>query len=151
MQMNNFMRKLYDFMQGRYGVDKLNVFLILLTLLLNGIGSLMRNFTAYLIFSLIALAVLGFAVFRFFSTNFEKRSRESYCFNSVLERTNYTKHMKSLALWGKRQRLKIKFFKTHRFRVCPCCKENLRISKRRGKREITCPLCGNKFTTHIWF
>lgn len=149
--MNSFMKKVYDFMQGRYGVDRLNIFLILLTLLLNGIGSLMRSFTAYLIFSLLALAVLGFAIFRFFSSNLEKRGREADWFNGFLQRTNYSQHVRSLALWGKRQRLKIKFFKTHRFRVCPCCKENLRISKRRGKREITCPKCGNRFTVHILF
>ena len=41
--MNKFMQKLYNFMYGRYGVDKLAVFLILLNLQLNGIGSFMRN------------------------------------------------------------------------------------------------------------
>ena len=63
-------------MCGRYGLDKLTGFLILLNLLLNGIGSFMRNRIAYYIFYVLALAVFVFAVFRVLSRNIEKRRRE---------------------------------------------------------------------------
>ena len=131
------MQKLYNFMCGRYGLDKLTGFLILLNLLLNGIGSFMRNRIAYYIFYVLALAVFVFAVFRVLSKNIEKRRREGEWFDNLLVRTNYT--------------LRFKYFKTHRFRVCPNCGENLRLSKKRGKRNITCPICGNKFSIHILF
>lgn len=149
--MNNFMQKLYNFMYGRYGFDKLTGFLILLNLLLNGIGSFMRNRIAYYIFYVLALAVFGFAVFRVLSKNIEKRRRESEWFDNLLVRTNYTEHFRKMKRWFKRQGLRFKYFKTHRFRVCPNCGENLRLSKKRGKRNITCPICGNKFTIHILF
>lgn len=145
------MQKLYNFMYGRYGFDKLTGFLILLNLLLNGIGSFMRNRVVYFIFYFLALAVFGFAVFRVLSKNIEKRRREGDRFDSLLVRTNYTENVRRLNRWFKRQKLRIKFFRTHRFRVCPCCKENLRLSKKRGKREITCPICGNKFKAFILF
>lgn len=149
--MNRFMQRLYDFMYGRYGVDKLTFFLILLNFLLNGIGSFMRNRVAYFVFYFFALAVFGFAMFRVLSKNIEQRRREGEWFDRILFRTDFTGHMRNFRRWCKRQSLRIKFFKTHRFRVCPCCKENLRLSKKRGKREITCPKCGNRFTIHILF
>ena len=138
-------------MYGRYGLDKLTGFLILLNLLLNGIGSFMRNRIAYYIFYVLALAVFGFAVFRVRSKNIEKRRREGEWFDNLLVRTNYTEHFRKMKRWFKRQGLRFKYFKTHRFRVCPNCGENLRLSKKRGKRNITCPICGNKFTIHILF
>lgn len=149
--MNRFMQRLYDFMYGRYGVDKLTFFLILLNFLLNGIGSFMRNRVAYFVFYFLALAVFGFAMFRVLSKNIEQRRREGEWFDRILFRTDFTGHMRNFRRWCKRQSLRIKFFKTHRFRVCPYCKENLRLSKKRGKREITCPKCGNRFTIHILF
>lgn len=138
-------------MYGRYGLDKLTGFLILLNLLLNGIGSFMRNRIAYYIFYVLALSVFGFAVFRVLSKNIEKRRREGEWFDNLLVRTNYTEHFRKMKRWFKRQGLRFKYFKTHRFRVCPNCGENLRLSKKRGKRNITCPICGNKFTIHILF
>ena len=138
-------------MYGRYGFDKLTGFLILLNLLLNGIGSFMRNRIAYYIFYVLALAVFGFAVFRVLSKNIEKRRREGEWFDNLFVRTNYTEYFRKMKRWFKRQGLRFKYFKTHRFRVCPNCGENLRLSKKRGKRNITCPICGNKFTIHILF
>lgn len=149
--MNNFMQKLYNFMYGRYGFDKFTGFLILLNLLLNGIGSFMRNRIVYFVFYFLALAVFGFAVFRVLSKNIERRRREEERFDRLLVRTNYTDNIRKIKRWFKRQSLRIKFFKTHRFRVCPNCGENLRLSKKRGKREVTCPICGNRFSIHILF
>lgn len=149
--MNNFLQKLYNFMYGRYGFDKLTGFLILLNLLLNGIGSFMRNRVVYYIFYILALGIFVFAVFRVLSKNIEQRRREGEWFDRLLVRTNYTENVRKLKKWFKRQSLKIKYFKTHRFRVCPNCGENLRLTKKRGKRDITCPICGHRFSIHIFF
>ena len=35
--------------------------------------------------------------------------------------------------------------KLFRFFKCPVCKQKLRVPKGKGKVEITCPKCGNKF------
>lgn len=149
--MNNFLSKFYDFMYGRYGFDKLTGFLILLNLLLNGIGSFMRNRVAYYIFYILALGVFVFAVFRVLSKNIEQRRREGDRFDRLLVRTNYTGNVRKLKKRFKRQSLRIKYFKTHRFRACPSCGENLRLTKKRGKRDITCPICGHRFSIHIFF
>ena len=83
-------------MCGRYGLDKLTGFLILLNLLLNGIGSFMRNRIAYYIFYVLALAVFVFAVFRVLSRNIEKRRREGEWFDNLLVRTNYTESFRKM-------------------------------------------------------
>ena len=41
--------------------------------------------------------------------------------------------------YEKREQENEKFFK------CPLCKQKLRVPKGKGKVEITCPKCGNKF------
>ena len=138
-------------MCGRYGLDKLTGFLILLNLLLNGIGSFMRNRIAYYIFYVLALAVFVFAVFRVLSKNIEKRRREGEWFDNLLVRTNYTESFRKMKRWFKRQGFRHKYYKPNRCRVCPNCEEKLRLTKKRGKRNITCPICGNKFTIHILF
>lgn len=116
-----FFRKLYV---NSYGMDNLNKFLIIGSLviaILNGI------FKSTILTVLNDIFLLAF-VFRFFSPNKVKRVEENKLF---LKYKNYLK-------------LKWQYRKTHHIFLCKKCKQTIRIPKGHGKVEVTCPNCGTK-------
>ena len=149
--MNNFFEKIRNFMYGRNGIDKLGAFLLLMYLLINGIGSFIRNPIVHYSFVGVSALIALFAVYRVFSKNLYRRQYEESKFEQFLVRTNYSDRIFALKRKMHRLSLRIKQIKTHRFRTCPQCRENLRLSKKRGTRNITCPKCGKEFTVHIIF
>ena len=123
---------LRNFMIGRYGVDQL----YLATFIAVVIFSLLASITKIGIFSIISLLFLVWALFRCFSKNIYKRRAENDRFLRFW--------------WPVRQRFvqewkRIKSSKTHRFFKCPACKNILRVPKGKGKIQITCPKCGERF------
>ena len=137
--------KAADFMRGRYGHDKLNTFIWIIVgtlYLINFILSMIRPFGAHLVLVIFILLLSALAIFRSLSTNITKRMYENNRFISI-----YT------AVWDffKRQFMKIRDFKTHRYVRCPYCKAQLRLKKRTGKQEIHCPRCDKDFKKNILF
>ena len=91
----------------------------------------------------ILILVLGaLAVFRSLSTNINKRLYENNRFVNI-----YT----AVADFFKRQYMKVRDFKTHRYLRCPHCKAQLRLKKRTGVQHIHCPKCGTDFKKNILF
>lgn len=123
--------KLYRFMQGRYGSDQLNRFLMILVI----ICFVLSLFGARL-FYLIGIALLIYAYFRMFSKNRYKRSAE----NSAYLRLEYKFRQKAAVL--KRD---MNQRKTHHIYKCPSCRQKIRIPRGKGKIEIRCPKCGQTF------
>ena len=119
-------------MMGRYGPDHLNIAMIVLSLalqLLYGIVNLQS--LIYLSYIIIALAL-----FRLLSRNIARRRAENDRFIRYW--------------WPIRTRLgrswaNIKHRKTHRFIKCQGCSNTLRVPKGKGKLQITCPKCGERF------
>ncbi len=72
--------KLYRFMQGRYGSDQLNRFLMILVVL-----CFVLSLFGARVFYILGIALLAYAYFRMFSKNRYKRSAE----NSVYLRYEY--------------------------------------------------------------
>lgn len=150
--MKNIIEKFQTFMYGRYGYDKLNLALVIAYLLTNGIGTMIFRYSHIrIIVFLVALVFLGFALFRFLSKDTFKRQQEEIKFEDFLFKLRLQDRVNAIKERSKRLKLKYQYRKTHRFRVCPNCGENLRLSKKRGKRSITCPKCGHHFTTRIIF
>ena len=127
-----FGNSLRRFMYGRYGVDQLNITLLVTAVamsILNSIfsaifyaSSAMRVIS--LVVSLLVYVLLGYEMFRTFSRNIYKRRRENQRF---------------LNLWNRiRDR-------RHRYFHCPQCRQMVRVPKNRGKINIRCPKCGEKF------
>lgn len=120
------------FMYGRYGTDQLNFVLLFSALglsLVNGILSAIFAestvyYYLYLIFSLLVYGLLGFALFRMFSRNIYKRQREN---------------RRLLNFWTRLRDRKNRYFR------CPNCKQTVRVPRHRGKINIRCPKCGEKF------
>ncbi len=128
--------RLQRFMQGRYGVDQLSNFIVVVAVVLLVIELFLPSFKIRSIVNLVAVCMLVYSYFRIFSRNHYKRYAENERFLKYFDRTQrwFTKKQKRFA-----QR------KTHRFFKCPCCKQFIRVPKGKGKIAITCPKCSTEF------
>lgn len=122
--------KLQGFMQGRYGMDELSVFLTMLGMVL----AILSMFPFLGVLGIFAFASLIWSYVRCFSRNFERRRRE---------RVKYlTLKNKASSKWSFMKR-RFRERKTHRYYKCPMCKTVLRVPRGRGKIRINCPKCKN--------
>lgn len=134
----NFFAKAAEFMRGRYGNDKLNTVLWVIIAVLYLINLFVRS-----PFMVIIVLLLGaLAVFRSLSTNITKRLYENNRFISIY---------RAVGDFFKRQYMKVRDFKTHRYVRCPYCKAQLRLKKRTGVQNIHCPRCDKDFKKNILF
>ena len=115
---------LQRFMMGRYGTDKLNMWIL-------GAGLILCLISVFIPFPLVDLALtvasyglMIWAIFRTFSRNTYKRYRENRRFLMFLDRIKDREH---------------KYF------ACPKCRQPVRVPKGKGKIVITCPKCKEKF------
>lgn len=125
--------KMYRFMQGRYGNDGLNRFL-LIVIFICFILSLFSGRVG--IFHIIGTASLIYLYFRMFSKNIYKRRAE----NAVYLKYEYK--VKQFFATFKRD---MKQRKTHHIYRCPSCKQKIRIPRGKGRIEIRCPKCSTTF------
>lgn len=130
--MTGMKEKLYRFMQGRYGSDQLNRFLMILVLLC----FLLSLVVGGKVFYILGIALLVYAYFRMLSKNRYKRSAE----NSIYLRYEYKVRQKAAAITRN-----LKQRKTHHIYKCPSCRQKIRIPRGKGKIEIRCPKCGQTF------
>lgn len=134
--MGKFRNKMARFMYGRYGIDKLYHFIFITAIVL----MLVNFFVNSIILSIVELALVFWAMFRFFSRNVYKRQRENQAFCRFFSR---------IGGFFKLQKNKFKNRKTHVFRKCPSCKNQLRLPKQKGKHTVNCPCCKNRFEVKI--
>ena len=124
------------FMIGRYGIDTLYHFLMVLCFIL-----ILINLSAQsLVISLIEFALLIYATFRALSRNIYKRQRENLFFLKITEKPRE---------FFKLLKCKFRNRKTHVYKRCPSCKNNLRLPKSKGKHTVVCPCCQNRFDIRI--
>jgi len=125
----NFLR---NFMAGRYGPDHLNVAMILFSLVLNLLNGIV-HFPPLMYISYIVLAL---ALYRMLSRNIKRRRAEN---------DRFIRYWWPIRTRIGRSLANIKHRKTHRFIKCPGCGNTLRVPKGKGKLQITCPKCGERF------
>lgn len=120
-------------MYGRYGSDELNLLLLILAVLISLCNAVLSSiFTQSEVFvrwispslSLLMLGLLGVNLYRCFSRNIYKRQKENRRLRNFLTRLKD---------------------RSHRYYRCPGCHQRVRVPKGRGKINIRCPKCGNKF------
>lgn len=119
-------------MTGRYGVDQLSFFLLIISIIISVIAQIAR-LPFLLIIGYIPLVI---SILRILSKNIQKRSMENYKFSMIISPV----YSKLLFLSNY-----IKGLKTHRYFKCPSCKGQLRVPRGKGKIKITCPRCATKF------
>ena len=134
--MRKFISNLTEFFRGRYGLDSLSYFLVILSVLF----SVLALFFLKTVFYTLNLIIYAVVIFRALSTNFVLRSNENRAF------TDLSKNVKSFFALQKRI---FKDRKTHVYRACPKCKATLRLPKSKGKHTVKCPKCSEKFEVKI--
>lgn len=131
--MNKLKTSLIRFMVGRYGGDSLNWTLIVFALLLSFISGF--RFVGNLFFAILGHMLLLICVFRSFSRNIYKRRSENQLFLTLTSPL--------------RKRFKVVYSNIsdpgRKYFLCPQCQRVMRIPKKRGKVEITCPTCKHRF------
>ncbi len=131
-----FRERFQRFMIGRYGIDRLYHVLMVLCFIL----IIVNLFVGSLIISILELAIIGYAIFRMLSKNIYKRQRENQAFLKLTDKPRK---------FFKLQKCKHRDRKTHVYRRCPACKNNLRLPKQKGKHTVVCPCCKNRFDVRI--
>lgn len=126
------MNGLRNFMNGRYGVDRLSFALVILSFVL----VLILRFVPVPYLPLAGYIPLVYAGFRIVSKKLSARRHE----NDIFERYYFPVAHK-IKTWFER----LKQSQTHKFYRCPQCRQQLRVPRGRGKIEITCPKCRNAF------
>ena len=111
-------------MSGRYGTDKLNMWILGIGVVLCLVGMFMPIAIVKLALILLAYGLMGWAIFRTFSRNTYKRYRENRRFLMLLDRFKD---------------------REHRYFDCPKCHQSVRVPRKKGKIAITCPKCREKF------
>jgi small-conductance mechanosensitive channel len=118
------------FMFGRYGLDQLNVVLMVAAVALCLISFLFSRINAVwtvalsFVLNLLSYVLLFWYILRAFSRNIEKRNQENRRFLAFRSRLTD---------------------KQNRYYRCPNCKQTVRVPRGRGKICIKCPKCSEKF------
>ncbi len=130
---SSFMHRI---LAGRYGIDHLYRFLTVVVYILLFIQIFFKPKFLYLF----TLAILIYSFYRVFSKNHQARHKENQLY------LKYSKKFKSLF---NLQIRKFKERKDYRFRVCPNCKQTLRLKNEKGKHTVNCPKCKTDFDVKI--
>lgn len=148
--MRNIYEKLAIFMQGRYGFDSLNKFLLTVFFIIWGVNIIGTLFlwllpfgaamTVRIVVSLLMLATFGIFLFRFLSRNINKR---------ISENAKFKKIFTSVKQWFSLNIRKFKERKEYKYVKCPDCKAQLRVKNIKGKHTICCPKCKKEFVKKI--
>lgn len=124
---DNIMR----FLRGRYGNDQFNNFIILFSLLFAFLNIFMEN----PILTIVSYASLIYAIYRMFSKDIWTRQKENIAY---LDNTRFIRIRINLL---KRNLTD----KQNKYFICPSCKQMVRVPRNKGKIEIKCPKCHQKF------
>lgn len=138
MQFLNELRLKYlRLMHNRNGLDKLNIDIIMLWLIIGIINAFVRS----RIVMLAALLLPIFVLFRFLSKDTYRRSRENL---------KYLNFKRKAVAFFKVQFNRLKEIKTHRYYKCKNCSSYLRVKRKKGTHTVCCPKCGKEFKVKIF-
>ena len=113
-----------QFMTGRYGNDKLNMWILGAGVIACLISMFIPLVAVDLALTLFSYVCMGVAIWRTLSRNTYKRYHENRKFLLLLDRIKDREH---------------KHFS------CPKCHQPVRVPRGKGKIAITCPKCREKF------
>lgn len=124
--------KLYRFMQGRYGTDKLNQFLFYIEFILLVLSLFFRrNIVINVLFYLSIIIYMARAL----SKNHVARSIENQKFIRIQAKVVHRFQAFNKSLKDKQ----------NKYLVCPECAQIIRVPRNKGKIEVRCPSCRKSF------
>ncbi len=130
--MDKFKQSMYNFFQGRYGIDELYKFFFIFFMVVWILNSFIKSPILYYL----GVFTCIFMIYRVFSKKYDKRQKENMKYIE-LKRKFIGKIRLQKKKWNDRN--------THIYRKCPNCKSELRLPKKRGKHVCTCPRCKMDF------
>lgn len=138
--MRNFFEKFMMFMQGRYGMDSLNGFILVLSFVIWTVNIFVFNRLAHYIIMVVQLLLVALFIFRMLSRNVTMRSAENRKFQKVYE---------PVKNWVQLTYKRIRDRKDYRYLKCPVCKAQLRVKNIKGRHNVRCPKCRSEFEKKI--
>ena len=138
--MRRFGAWLVRFMYGRYGVDPLSRFILIVYLAIAVLMLFVKSTVLYFVLQGISLALCFCIFFRMFSRNIPVRSAEN---------AKYLRIRKGIKEKIFLQRNKWKYRKTHVYRKCPHCGVQIKLRRIKGDHRCACPKCGEGFDVHV--
>ena len=124
------------FMVGRYGIDRLYYFLLAVCFILIVINLFANSY----IISVIESGLFFYALYRVLSRNVYKRQQENEKFIKFIDKPKQYINL---------QKCKSRDKKTHVYKKCPSCKNNLRLPREKGEHTVVCPCCKHRFDIKI--
>lgn len=122
-------------MYGRRGADEFSRFLLIVTLAFIVLSWIFRG-VLNSVFSFLTIVSLVYCYYRILSRDIYKRQKENAWY--LQKKTAVQKWFRSVKeRWV--QRKDYKFFR------CPSCHALLRVPRGKGKIQLTCRKCGNRF------
>lgn len=121
--------RIAEFMEGRYGMDNLNKFLMISGFIVVLIGSIASPV------DLFGWVLLVLGLIRALSRKFDRRQNENEMYKKI------TRAPKKFV---KRTSTRMKNRKTTLYFKCEGCKQQLSVPKGKGKIRIICPKCGKE-------
>lgn len=132
----NWRDKFTNFMYGRYGVDQLSRFMLIVTFVL----CILSLFIRIPLLSTLILLLIILTYYRMFSKNIYKRAAEN---EKYLQFIGKFKKNAGTGTYTNSQNTQQK--KYYKYFKCPGCSQKIRIPIGHGKIEIRCPKCNTKF------
>lgn len=124
------------FMYGRYGIDALNVFIIILLAVIAAVNLFFHSFYVYAV----QWVLFGLFLLRAVSKGYTARQKENNAFlkvaNPVIAKIKLLKRM------NRERDYRV-------FKKCPACKAVISLPRKKGKHSVKCPKCGNNFKVKI--
>lgn len=145
-RMNNWKYKLYQLMQGRYGIDSFGRFLLIGAMVV----ILLSNFHFLHRFYLLGLLLMVYAYFRIMSRNIFKRQQENQKYMALKQKFMGNRNKGAMNNWNRGPNgtggpgMANSSLAYHFYR-CKNCGQTVRVPKGKGTLKITCPNCGNSF------
>ena len=118
-------------MTGRYGTDQLNLFLLIIYLAL----IIVEWITRLALFYWIALVFLIISFLRCFSRQLDRRRAENQKFLQITQ---------PVRRFFRDTRTRMKD-RNHRYFRCPCCGQQMRVPRGKGRITVHCRSCGATF------
>lgn len=134
--MNKLKEKFAGFMYGRYGTDRLNMFLLIVLLVCAVLNLFVRNGYFSIVLTSWEFLMIILIYVRMFSRNIQKRYAENQKYLCI---ENKIRHFFGKTKYIQQQRKEFHIYS------CPQCKQKIRIPRGKGKVSIRCPKCGEEF------
>ena len=128
--------KFAKFMAGRYGTDRLNMFMVIVLLVCAVINLFVRNGYFSVVLSSWELFLILLIYIRMFSRNISKRYAENQKYLAIENRIR--------RFFGQKKYIQQQRKDFHIY-SCPQSKQKIRIPRGKGKVSIRCPKCGAQF------